>query len=401
MNYDLLSLVIFGIILYIFFRLNRKKFEVQGGIIALYKTKLGLNQMEKVSKWNRKFLKIFTNIGTFVGFAGMIFIFYILIKATLELVLGWFGLMPAAPPAIALVLPGVAIPGLGVTLSFWHWIISIFIVAAIHEFSHGFTAAFNKIKIKSSGFAFFGPILAAFVEPDEKELNSKPKMKQLAVYAAGPFSNIILGFLILAVSLFFITPAMGSLVDHEGVQIVSLEDGYPAKSSNLEVGDIITSVNDIQIENVDDFINILGETKPNEEIVIETENKTTSLTTIEHPKKEGKGYIGIIISSKETGFKKEIISKYGTFLPSVALWFAKLLFWLYVISLGVGLFNLLPLGPVDGGKMFYTAGLAIIKNEKKVKKIWKFISFFVLALIVINLLPSFIKLFVWIYNLLI
>ena len=43
------------------------------------------------------------------------------------------------------------------------------IVAIPHEFAHGIFARLNNLRVKSSGFALFGPILAAFVEPDEKD----------------------------------------------------------------------------------------------------------------------------------------------------------------------------------------------------------------------------------------
>src|SRR3989344_8635488 len=109
----------------------------------------------------------------------------------------------------SLVLPGVKIPGLPY-LGFWHWIITIFILALVHEFCHGILARLYNLKIKSSGLAILGVLLpivpAAFVEPDEKKLFKKKKKEQLSVLAAGPFSNLVLAGIIFLISLFLFMP---------------------------------------------------------------------------------------------------------------------------------------------------------------------------------------------------
>ena len=190
MNYDLLFAIIFYGLIFLYYLKNKKKFQVQG-ILVLYKTKLGIKAMKKVSKYFPNFWRTLGVIGIYVGFLGMLFILYFLVKGTIDLIF-----VPGAPPAVAPVLPGVKIPGLPI-LSFWHWIIGILVVAVIHEFSHGIFSKLYKIKVKSSGFAFLGPILAAFVEPDEKQLKKSSTKAQLSVLAAGPFSNIVTAFIVL------------------------------------------------------------------------------------------------------------------------------------------------------------------------------------------------------------
>ena len=83
-------------------------------------------------------------------------------------------------------------------------------------------------------------------------------------------------------------------------------------------------------------------------------------------------------------------------LQVILNWIMKLFFWLYAISLGVGLFNLLPLGPVDGGRMFNTGISYFTKNKKIINKIYVTVSLFCLSLIFINLLPYLIKLLLFI-----
>src|SRR3989344_6122478 len=194
MNLDLIFAIIFYGIIYILFLKFRNKFEIQNKIFVLYKTKLGLKSMDSLAKKYPRILNFLGYISILVGFVGIIFIFYILIDGTLKLII-----TPASQPVLSPVLPGVQIPGLP-NLSFWHWIISILIVATVHEFCHGVYSRLSGVKIKSSGFAFLGPILAAFVEPDEKQMNKKSTKQQLAILSAGPFSNIVVGFVVLAIS---------------------------------------------------------------------------------------------------------------------------------------------------------------------------------------------------------
>ncbi len=165
MNYDLLLLVVFYLLLLLIFKLYRKKFEVQWKIFALYKTKIGIRLMDKIAKKFPNFLTLSGYVSVFVGFLGMIitlaFIFYSTYK---------FLVVPEAEAALAPLLPGISVSDKLPILSFWHWIIGILIIAIVHEFSHGVYARLRNIKIKSTGFAFLGPIMAAFVEPDEKQL---------------------------------------------------------------------------------------------------------------------------------------------------------------------------------------------------------------------------------------
>ncbi len=203
MNYDLISLLAFyGLVLFLFLK-YRERFEVQGKIMALYRTKLGLKTMDRLPKLAPRLFNVLGYIAIFAGFAGMLFIFFYLIKETLAFLLreGFGFMVSKAATPLAPVLPGVSIPG-APKLSFWHWIISIFLVALVHEFSHGIFARLYKIPIKSSGFAILGPILGAFVEPEEKKLMKIKPHKQIAVFAAGPFSNFVFGALFLLLMIY-------------------------------------------------------------------------------------------------------------------------------------------------------------------------------------------------------
>jgi membrane-associated protease RseP (regulator of RpoE activity) len=72
------------------------------------------------------------------------------------------------------------------------------------------------------------------------------------------------------------------------------------------------------------------------------------------------------------------------------IWVLGLFYWLYVLNLGIGLFNLVPLGPIDGGRML----LAVLRKrypEEKAMRIWKSVSSFFLMIILINIMFAFLR----------
>jgi membrane-associated protease RseP (regulator of RpoE activity) len=387
MNKDILLAIIFYFILLLLYLRFRKKFTVQGKVFVLYKTKLGLKLMDKLSKLPPRMLRIIGDLGIFAGFAGMIAMFFLLIKGAYKVIF-----VPDSVPLLTPVLPGISIPGLP-TLSFWHWIISILVISAVHELSHGIYARFSGIKIKSSGFAFLGPILAAFVEPDERTLVKKSRREQLRIFSAGPFGNIIFFFIAFLLTGIVVAPVVLSTMEYQGIQVTSVEENSPAFKTNISAGDVILKINNREISNPAEFVYATRTLVPGEEASITTEKNVHTFRLSAHPTNSSKGYIGISVSSKGAGFSEEALNKYGKPLLDSLLWAFTLIVWMYVISFGVGLFNLLPLGMVDGGRIFYTSVLFFTKDEKKAKKIWIYTAFLCVALIVINLAPFFINLF--------
>ena len=381
MNWDLILLIIFFLLVYVFYLMNKKKFEVQGKIFFLYRTKFGLKFMDKLSRFSPKTLNIIGIIGIIVGFIGMVFMSGILIQMTLKLIL-----QPTSAPGLVPVLPGIKVSPLLPVLSFVHWILIIFIIALVHEFSHGIYARLNKIKIKSSGFAFLGPIPAAFVEPDEKQTAEKSKKAQLSILAAGPFSNILLAFLVLILMMFIFAPIQNNMMEPAGILVYGITNGYPANLSGIQPGSIIQGINNNEVKSSEEFSEFIQNNK--DEFIIKTDKGDHTITPIQE---EGKNFIGIQTIQLRDYKNKNL----GT---SFFNWFIEFLKWLWLISFGVGLFNLLPLGPVDGGRMLPLGLSYIIKNEDTINKIWKFVSFFILGLIVINLLPYLVKLFLWMFS---
>jgi len=190
MYIDLGLLLVFCIFIAIFLRKNRKKLK-KDGIFLLYKTKIGLKFIEKFSKTFEKPLKKIAYISITFGYLAMILMVVLLVYNVI--ILAQMPKIIEAPPIMPIIpyAPQIFnIPGLP-DFYFIHWIVILMILAVTHEFAHGIYARLYGIKIKSTGFGFLGPVILAFVEQDEKQMNRKKKKYQLAMLSAGPFSNFV------------------------------------------------------------------------------------------------------------------------------------------------------------------------------------------------------------------
>jgi len=102
-----------------------------------------------------------------------------------------------------------------------------------------------------------------------------------------------------------------------------------------------------------------------------------------------KPYLGVFVMQK-TKIKESFSSRYSKITADFILWFAGLFLWLYILNLGIGLFNLVPIPVCDGGRMLQIALMRFMSQEKA-DKIWKNVGVFFIALILINLVLGFVK----------
>lgn len=360
--------------------IKRKKLDFQAKIIILYRMKFGLKFIEKFARKYREWIVLLGYIGVGAGYVGLIFISYILIKNLYDLVV-----KPAAISGVSLVLPGINVPGLGI-LPFWYWIIAIFIIALVHEFSHGIVAKAHKIGVKNTGIVLLGPIIGAFVEPNEKKLRKQSDIAQYSVLAAGAFSNIILAVIALVLLLFVFSPLQQAMVEPTGFTFGSyVNESYPFAQAGIAPETLITGINNERTLQFQQFNDKLLCTAPGEKISLMTSEKEYSLTLAANPDDPGKSFMGIKEIRNEFEIKEEYSQ--GTWKAAYYSlnWLTGFLRWLFLLSLGIGLFNLLPLPIVDGGRMMQVT-LHRIKGKQKGEKRYRQISMFFLLVLLLNLL---------------
>jgi len=368
-------ILVFYIIVAIVVFINRKKFHIENKFIFMYRTQYGVNLINRFADKNREFVKVLGYSAIGVGFVGMLIICGFLIKGLYELIF-----VPSAPPTMSLVIPGVQVPGSPVFVPFWYGIIALFIVIVVHEFGHGIVARANGLKIKSTGLVLFGPLPGAFVEPDEKQLVKQSSVVQHSVFAAGPFMNGVLAVFVILILLLALNPLFSMMIVPNGVIFSDVMEGYPAATYGVEKNVAYTYINDAPLSDQGALITALSCVKPNETLKLTSENSTVTLITAANPTDPSKGYLGV------SGIKTNYEMKGQGLLFKTAyygLYFLiQLLEWVFMLSLGIGLANLLPLGPVDGGRMLGTA-LIDIKGKEKGSKLWARISILTLIVLVV------------------
>jgi membrane-associated protease RseP (regulator of RpoE activity) len=369
--------MLFYLLIILFIIVNRKKFVFQSKIIALYRTKIGLKIIDRVGTKYSEFIKILGYVGIGVGYTGMIVILYFIFKGLYDLIF-----VPHAPATVSLVIPGVPIPGSPVFVPFWYGIIALFVVVLIHEFSHGIVAKAHGLRVLNSGIVFLGPLIGAFVEPDEKKLKKNSDVIQYSVFAAGPFSNILTAAAVMLLLVAIFNPVAEAYAKPIGFSFEKIEPGMPAEKAGLETGVIYNQVNGVYVNNTEDFVKAFENVKVNDTVAIGNEQNTYYVTTISKPEKPDKPVIGVNL---ETRFTNE-----DNIFMKIFLWFFGLLTWIFILSIGLGLANLLPIGPVDGGRML---GLSLMQTagEKKGKMIWTKITIFMVILLLFLLLTPIIR----------
>lgn len=368
---------------------NRAKFEFEGRFVALYKTKWGIDLMKRFAESYPRLVHWFGVSGIYFGFFGM-FLTLVMVSFAIYMLIS----NPTGPAVFQPVIPGFEMPG-GIRIPLIQGLLALFVVVIIHEFAHGIICKLEKIKVKSSGFAMIGPLPAAFVEPDEKKLAKAGAKKQLAMFAAGPWSNFIQAILVLGL-LVLAGFASAAVYDNEGVEITGFNES-DSRFDGFEEGMIITGFNNVAVADFTDLRIALNDRSPGEIVNVTVDGVSRELELVPSNINESVGVMGISIApivTSSNAFLDAIQpavfwlignvhtmsfeeSTIGVIMFKVLGGFGfevfGLLDWIFHLALGVGLVNLLPLGPVDGGRMLYVS-LEKFFGEKRATKVWYNVS---------------------------
>ncbi|MBD3263313.1 PDZ domain-containing protein [Candidatus Woesearchaeota archaeon] len=399
-DWNLASIIIFYLCIGLFFWLRRSKINVQYNILFLYKSKFWAKQISKIAKKSPRFWQWFGYASIPVAFIGMIVILGFLTWKFIEMLI-----VPGTIPAVSPVLPGIKIPGSPIFLPFWYGILALAFIIIVHEFAHGFVAESWGAKLKSAGVGMLALLPLAFVEPDPKKLKRLPLKKQLSIYGAGPFSNLVWALVIFLILTFAVIPATANILEPNGLYVEKTmgpelqeknlftelmsttpeqEPLLPAKKAGIKKGNIITKINDQEINTTKDFVNYMENVNPSDVITMQIDGDLVELKTIENPENKSEPYIGIQFS-QNVDATPEAQEKYGIF-AKLLFYLAQLLNWIFVLNIGIGLINLLPLGIMDGGQMLRAVLSKKVKRKRLIKTIWTIFVTVSLFLLLMNLI---------------
>ena len=341
--------------------------------ILMWKTKRLRGFISRISNFSPRFWRWFMNVGIVVAFGAMIFITWTIISS-----------LPSAfeAPAVSIVIPGVEVPGSSIYIPLGYGLLALATVLVVHEFSHGIQAIGEKIPIKSIGLLLFAILPGAFVEPDEDELKAAKKSSRLRVYAAGSIANISLAIIaILLVSLF--SAAIPMYFAEDGIEVNRIVGDSPSDGI-LKEGMILEAIDGHKITNSTDYGEIVSSYHPGDNVTVQTDDGIYSITLSKNPNNESRGFFGIQASKHF-----ELINDSLGPLPWILFELVEFFQWVFMLNLGIGLFNLLPIKPLDGGHMLEIL-LTYKISEGIAKPIVNAISGVMGIIIVFNIIIGFI-----------
>ena len=371
--YYLIAFVIIWVLVAVFHeKLSTHGVEMNFPVI-MWRTQRLRGLISGISNFSPRFWRWYMNLGIVVAFGAMIFITWTLVS-TLPTVFD--------TPSVSIIIPGVEMPGSSIYIPFVYGLIALATVLVVHEFSHGIQSVGEKISIKSIGLLLFAIIPGAFVEPDEEELKNAKRSSRLRVYAAGSVANITLALIaMLLISL--ISMGIPAFFDENGIEIDRIVSDSPSDGI-LKEGMIIESINNEKVNDSESYVNIVGSFHPGDNVSVQTDQGTYNVVLDKNPNNESVGFFGIQASKHF-----EMINDSLGPIPWVLFELLELFQWVAMLNLGIGLFNLLPLKPLDGGYMLEIL-LSYKLSEEHYKPIVNALSVVMAMIIVFSLVAGFI-----------
>jgi membrane-associated protease RseP (regulator of RpoE activity) len=377
---------------------DRLKIDIEGPIM-MRRTKRLRDFIDSVAMKSPRSWRLIMNIGIPVSFFFMIL--------TLGLILSTLS-STFTNPQLSIILPGVDIPGSQAFIPLGYGIIGLMTVLVVHEFGHGIIARIEGVKIDSIGVLLLAVLPGAFVEPNEEDVQKSERIQKLRIYAAGSIFNLILAaisfIIVMFITLMIIgsvfigipgftipgthieTPTLGENVTgpvfptfhNGGVQIYSVVPGSPAYGK-LPQGTIVQSINGVDTTTLSNAEVVFSQLKIGENVTLQTTSGNYTIKTGANPDNSSKGYIGIRAMQQEF-VNSNVAKTVGTQSPWFIYSLQQLFFWIFLLNFSVGIFNLLPVKPLDGGLLLEEL-LGYKLSESVVNKIMTPLSYFLILLI--------------------
>ncbi|MGV8110284.1 site-2 protease family protein [Methanospirillum sp.] len=281
------------------------------------------------------------------------------------------------------------IPGVNefVPSTFAVWFAFI-LTLVVHEFGHAILCRVEQIAVKSMGVLFLIIPIGAFVEPDEEGVKKASPWPRMRMYGAGIINNIIIGL----ISFGLMVSLIGLAVPTQEPVVVGLYQNYSAAQADVPTPSIIRTVNGEAVQTSKDVSDILNTTRPGDAVLVGFDHKGEvrdySLNVSAWPEALGEhesGFMGVYYYNGQgiIDTVRSMFSPIGIFMllsvpfnptmegqylrilgfdvsdteyysaPFPGYWeLIHLLFWSGFINFAAGLFNALPMIPLDGGFIF-------------------------------------------------
>ncbi|PTD94409.1 hypothetical protein C9439_02515 [archaeon SCG-AAA382B04] len=378
--------------------LSKYNLSVESGFFLTWKTDKGKKLIENLVNKYKDFFSKLGFVNTFTSILAILVVTAILVFQ-LVITVEQTEVVSKLPIEEAVILPGFAIP-------IFYGALALGVAIIFHEFSHGIYARLDDIEISSLGVGVFAVLPLAFVEPDEEDIEESSRFTKIKMFSAGVSTNIYLAIssfivVVLLISLLF-TPASS------GLGIASINQSTPAYDSGLREDMMITHMNGQEIDERGDFLEIIQNSEPGDSIIIKTKNHGTISTTL--TERDGEAFLGVgplpikqlynnfrspqTYISPLTGESLTLLDSpfyESTINPSISLLFIQSGFWIALVNFWLGIINMMPIYPLDGGRVFKELvegsvdRINLIKNKTKVSRY--IVTFISVVFLLIYILP--------------
>lgn len=235
---------------------------------------------------------------------------------------------------------------------------------------------------------------------DERAFSKKAVWKRIIIVAAGAMMNLILGFFVVCLTIAVYSSALSSTT------VAEFNENATTQAQGLQVNDKIIKINDRKINIDRDIIfELQRDTDLVVDIVVERDGKEVTVNDVKfeytekYDDKSGQTYKNFVIDFKVYGIKKTFFSVirqsfYESIVIARSIWVSLidlitdfqlnkisgfvgvgevigeaaglgmdyLLNILAFISINLGIFNLLPIPALDGGRLLFLIIEAIIRR---------------------------------------
>jgi membrane-associated protease RseP (regulator of RpoE activity) len=293
------------------------------------------------------------------------------------------------------------IPGLNPYLPIIYGWLGLVVALIIHEGAHGVLARKLGYNVKSSGLIFLAVLpIGAFVETDEEEMKKGRGRDVVRILAGGPASNILIAIL----SLGLLIAATNGLHPITMITVEEVIRNSPAEAAGLQQGDIIASVNGRPVTSLSVLSEAINSAGYGGSISLEVIRKDVGVLRLTVGVAElgaGRPMIGVRLANAEMQeWASDYLERYksasianpliyllpptfpnslhpfseaqicidstapsprcftvsglythpilGSSYPVIA----NMLYWIWFVNFNVGIFNALPIYPLDGGQIF-------------------------------------------------
>ena len=377
---------------------NRVRVEVKFLVLILIHTPFGLEFFDMVAR--TRAAKFYARFNTYLMPAITVLAIFLVVGSLMVMFANSQAREGVRGAGFA---ANLLIPGFNPYLPVTYGLAALVITIIIHEAGHGIVARVYNIRVDSTGIVLFlGIPIGAFVNIEREELNRATLKQKSSVLTAGPLNNMILAGACLVALYFLVSTLVPVPIDTEdpkfGVMVVSINGGSLAESIGIESESVIQYVAGQQITSVEALSESLR-TNLGNIIDISWINKAgdtiTHQVTLPAAVEPGKGILGVTITPLSAE-PQQVLDTYKnqfshnplaillppTFQEGIVPFsdlmapkytssvfgnnfapIANMLFWLWFVNFNVGIFNALPIGPLDGGQLYSS----LIENKSKSK----------------------------------